>query len=229
MMAVFFVTLIEMLFTRGLCKQGVPDGTQREVRLEAGMTECCPAGGGSGTVAGMEGCKRGGAVGRVATAESEEIGGKGGLGRVGFGMVGKRRSRSHSFGQRLQKYEEMEKQGRETSPTTAHHDRSLAAAAGTPDDDIILEMRNRGNWENSQNNNANGDDEGGSQISAAHKPFPGRDDLSPEQMHKKALLQCALLEMGILFHSVFIGMALSVTGGSDFVVLLIAVIFHRSF
>jgi hypothetical protein len=49
------------------------------------------------------------------------------------------------------------------------------------------------------------------------------------QKHKKALLQCLLLEMGILFHSVFIGMALSVAAGNDFVVLLIAISFHREY
>merc|ERR1712000_514319 len=42
-------------------------------------------------------------------------------------------------------------------------------------------------------------------------------------------LQCVLLEIGILFHSVFIGMALSVSTGSDFVVLLIAISFHQTF
>lgn len=51
--------------------------------------------------------------------------------------------------------------------------------------------------------------------------------LIEEQNHKKALLQCLLLEMGILFHSVFIGMALSVAVGNDFIVLLIAITFHR--
>lgn len=51
--------------------------------------------------------------------------------------------------------------------------------------------------------------------------------LSPEQEHKKALMQCLLLEMGILFHSVFIGMNLSVSTGREFVVLLVAIIFHR--
>lgn len=51
--------------------------------------------------------------------------------------------------------------------------------------------------------------------------------LSPEQKQKKALLQCMLLEMGILFHSIFIGMALSVSVGGEFVVLLIAITFHR--
>ena len=50
---------------------------------------------------------------------------------------------------------------------------------------------------------------------------------SEAQKHKKALMQCLLLEMGILFHSVFIGMALSVAVGNDFIVLLIAITFHR--
>lgn len=53
--------------------------------------------------------------------------------------------------------------------------------------------------------------------------------LSPEQKHKKAVMQVFLLEMGILFHSVFIGMSLSVSVGSEFVILLIAIVFHRMF
>lgn len=51
--------------------------------------------------------------------------------------------------------------------------------------------------------------------------------LTPEQQHKKDIMQCMMLEVGILFHSVFIGMALSVSVGTDFVVLLIAIAFHR--
>lgn len=51
--------------------------------------------------------------------------------------------------------------------------------------------------------------------------------LSEEQKHKKDKLQLVLLELGILFHSIFIGMALSVTAGSVFVILWIAVSFHR--
>lgn len=49
------------------------------------------------------------------------------------------------------------------------------------------------------------------------------------QNHKKALLQCLLLEIGILFHSVFIGMALSMAIGNEFIVLLIAITFHREY
>ncbi|KAF1934286.1 Zip-domain-containing protein [Didymella exigua CBS 183.55] len=53
--------------------------------------------------------------------------------------------------------------------------------------------------------------------------------MTPDQAHKKAVLQCFLLEMGILFHSIFIGMSLAVAIGNDFVVLLIAIIFHQTF
>lgn len=53
--------------------------------------------------------------------------------------------------------------------------------------------------------------------------------VTPDQAHKKAVLQCFLLEMGILFHSIFIGMSLAVAIGNDFVVLLIAIIFHQTF
>jgi len=38
-----------------------------------------------------------------------------------------------------------------------------------------------------------------------------------------------LLEAGILFHSIFIGMALSVATGTAFVVLLVAISFHQTF
>jgi zinc transporter 1/2/3 len=53
--------------------------------------------------------------------------------------------------------------------------------------------------------------------------------LTPDQTRKKAVMQVFLLEMGILFHSIFIGMSLAVTVGNDFVVLLIAIIFHQTF
>jgi ZIP Zinc transporter. len=47
----------------------------------------------------------------------------------------------------------------------------------------------------------------------------------PMQNPQRQLLQCLLLEAGILFHSIFIGMALSVATGTSFVVLLIAISF----
>ncbi|CAN9268536.1 unnamed protein product [Alternaria sp. RS040] len=53
--------------------------------------------------------------------------------------------------------------------------------------------------------------------------------LTAEQIHKKAIMQVFLLEMGILFHSIFIGMSLAVSVGNDFTVLLIAIVFHQTF
>ena len=53
--------------------------------------------------------------------------------------------------------------------------------------------------------------------------------LSPEEEQKRQILQCLLLEAGILFHSIFIGMAVSVATGPPFVVFLIAIAFHQSF
>jgi zinc transporter 1/2/3 len=49
------------------------------------------------------------------------------------------------------------------------------------------------------------------------------------QQQQKMLLQCLLLEAGILFHSVFIGMAVSVATGTSFIVLLVAISFHQTF
>ncbi|CDM38458.1 hypothetical protein DTO013E5_9741 [Penicillium roqueforti] len=53
--------------------------------------------------------------------------------------------------------------------------------------------------------------------------------LTPEQNQRKETMQVYLLEMGILFHSIFIGMSLSVSIGSEFVILLIAIVFHQTF
>ncbi|ETS75024.1 hypothetical protein PFICI_13508 [Pestalotiopsis fici W106-1] len=56
------------------------------------------------------------------------------------------------------------------------------------------------------------------------------DKLNPEQQLKKETLHVLLLEMGILFHSVFIGMALSVSfDAKEFVILLVAIVFHQTF
>lgn len=51
---------------------------------------------------------------------------------------------------------------------------------------------------------------------------------TPEE-NQRLLLQCLMLEAGILFHSVFIGMAVSVATGPAFVVFLIAISFHQTF
>ncbi|KAI1917155.1 hypothetical protein LOZ61_000672 [Ophidiomyces ophidiicola] len=58
-----------------------------------------------------------------------------------------------------------------------------------------------------------------------HVHFDTSKALNPQ----KQLLQCLLLEAGILFHSIFIGMALSVATGANFIVLLVAISFHQTF
>ncbi|PWY72543.1 Zinc/iron permease [Aspergillus sclerotioniger CBS 115572] len=57
----------------------------------------------------------------------------------------------------------------------------------------------------------------------------GTDIDSSRQNPQRLLLQCLLLEAGILFHSIFIGMALSVATGTPFIVLLVAICFHQTF
>lgn len=56
-----------------------------------------------------------------------------------------------------------------------------------------------------------------------------KPSLSDHQLQQKLLLQCLLLEAGILFHSIFIGMALSIATSTPFIVLLIAISFHQTF
>lgn len=51
---------------------------------------------------------------------------------------------------------------------------------------------------------------------------------NPEEQ-RRLMLQCLLLEAGILFHSVFIGMAISVATGPPFLVFLVAIAFHQTF
>ncbi|QSZ29382.1 hypothetical protein DSL72_003896 [Monilinia vaccinii-corymbosi] len=62
-----------------------------------------------------------------------------------------------------------------------------------------------------------------------HDPENSASPISAEDVQKRQILQCLLLEAGILFHSVFVGMAVSVATGPPFVVFLIAIAFHQSF
>ncbi|THV49747.1 hypothetical protein BGAL_0181g00200 [Botrytis galanthina] len=62
-----------------------------------------------------------------------------------------------------------------------------------------------------------------------HDPETSSSPVSAEDSQKRQILQCLLLEAGILFHSIFIGMAISVATGPPFVVFLVAIAFHQSF
>ncbi|PWY71485.1 Zinc/iron permease [Aspergillus heteromorphus CBS 117.55] len=64
---------------------------------------------------------------------------------------------------------------------------------------------------------------------ASHAATRQRSDIESRQNPQRQLLQCLLLEAGILFHSIFIGMALSVATGTSFIVLLVAICFHQTF
>lgn len=65
--------------------------------------------------------------------------------------------------------------------------------------------------------------------SHGHDSMSRAGHLSDPENPQKLFLQCLLLEAGILFHSIFIGMAVSVATGTEFVVLLIAICFHQTF
>ncbi|KAL2823727.1 ZIP zinc transporter-domain-containing protein [Aspergillus cavernicola] len=66
-------------------------------------------------------------------------------------------------------------------------------------------------------------------LSERAASFQDEFQLSEKQKHNKDVMQVFMLEVGILFHSVFIGMSLSVSVGNEFVVLLIAIVFHQTF
>lgn len=167
MAAIFFVTIVEMIFTRGQIYGGnhaqvprdVELGTKSEVSKDCNVADnhsgrsCCQSG--EASVGGVE--------------------------QVDFGVVGSRGDLCVSMSHGLR--------------------------------DATTDISNHGLSQN----------EKGGCNQVIGDPIV----LTPEQIHKKALLQCVLLEIGILFHSVFIGMALSVTGGPAFIVLFLAIIFHR--
>lgn len=231
MMAVFFVTGIEMLFTRGLCKGGFikPDC---EATLESGYNARDDSDGDEPNE--KEGDAGAGASARGGTGRpgSEGIGGAGGVGKLGFGMAGRRRSRSHSFSQGLKMYEDIGKEQRTRATlgnnyiNRSNSSDTIAQVNECPAEDC----RQEGECVIECQKEAAESHHAVAATAAIKKHIPGiTENLTPQQIHKKALLQVGLLEMGILFHSVFIGMALSVTGGSGFIVLLIAIVFHQTF
>jgi zinc transporter 1/2/3 len=49
------------------------------------------------------------------------------------------------------------------------------------------------------------------------------------QKEQRMVLQCLLLEAGILFHSILIGLSISISTGTTFIALIIAIAFHQIF
>ena len=73
-------------------------------------------------------------------------------------------------------------------------------------------------------------DGGNSRMKPGSSPkSPTVPHMSNPEEQRRLMLQCLLLEAGILFHSVFIGMAISVATGPPFVVFLVAIAFHQTF
>jgi len=197
MAAVFFVTIVEMIFTRGHMCGGDHAGPVLDEERGAGKR-------------GLRGGKKNRGAVDVDTISEEgsyDESAIGGVEQPGFGMAGNRRSRSHSMSRGLRALAEQQTQAYSEKDVIVNNT-GTSNSGQVPIS--IPNIFNRGLEQEVTENR--GDD---------------RVILTPEQVHKRALLQCALLEMGILFHSVFIGMALSVTGGPGFVVLLLAIIFHR--
>jgi len=208
MAAVFFVTIVEMIFARGHMCGGNHAGPAVDVERGTGK---------KGSRWGKKNKDTRGTDPIPEEEESYDESAIGGVEQPGFGMAGNRRSRSHSMSRGLRALAEQQAQtfgekdvtpnntNNNIAPTTRGVDGFRQASTDVPGTfneelkrEVTIESR-----------------EDGPVI------------LSPEQIHKKALLQCLLLELGILFHSVFIGMALSVTGGPGFLVLLLAIVFHR--
>ncbi|KAK3392872.1 Zinc/iron permease [Podospora didyma] len=110
------------------------------------------------------------------------------------------------------------------------NDRGVESDGGETDDDDDLELTFE---ELHSNRQADPQSEQPLQRSSAPKEpglgLPAMPHTPNPEEQRRLLVQCLLLEAGILFHSIFIGMALSVATGPTFVVFLVAICFHQSF
>ncbi|KAK4499819.1 hypothetical protein PRZ48_008005 [Zasmidium cellare] len=83
----------------------------------------------------------------------------------------------------------------------------------------------------------NGTSKSGSRaVYSAGEPESSTDEvetestaLLPRPKEQRMILQCLLLEAGILFHSVFIGLSISISTGTTFIALMVAIAFHQIF
>jgi zinc transporter 1/2/3 len=238
MCAVFLVTIVEMVFTKGLCKENYSEDDHRNAVLESGLST-------TERLKNILESDRGevdhGISSHGSFATSEHIGGRGGMGTIGFGLAGKRRSRSHSVGIGLQRFssemsarsahgEPLKPTTEPTRPTTPSQPTSIPPSLAPANDAIMAADSNEGQSRTNLSTTAsNSSTPENNPQGFEEEPHEKITTLTTKQIHKKAMLQVFLLEMGILFHSVFIGMALSVTVGSSFIVLLVAITFHQTF
>jgi solute carrier family 39 (zinc transporter), member 1/2/3 len=106
----------------------------------------------------------------------------------------------------------------------AQVDRKKAATDSTssPAPSLVATDVEAGKREEPQRITENGAHFGHHHIHPA--PIEGETDASTAATQK---LGVAILEAGIIFHSVFIGLTLAVSTGTDFISLFITIIFHR--
>ncbi|CUS12170.1 unnamed protein product [Tuber aestivum] len=222
MVAVFVVVVIEMIFSSmnggamGGCHSG-PGGIYDPLALSPPLAED-----------------------RRGTEEQEEIGAvlpesvTGGQGTMM--SMRPRHRRSTSIGIQLQKIEQTRAHvDLDAIPSSSTEDLSADTDQLLRDDDGVYdkalsdtEVEDGENYEpETRTVNRRARSQSNSSSSHRHNNIGSR--LTEAQLQQKNLLQVMLLEAGILFHSVFIGMALSVATGSNFVVLLIAITFHQTF
>ena len=112
----------------------------------------------------------------------------------------------------------------QSTPTT--HNGKLADDFNDGDSDLDIDMDELdpgSNGSSSRNGQYSSLTPNGKRVSISLSQAPA------VQETQRQLLQCLLLEAGILFHSVFIGMAISVATGPAFVVFLVAITFHQAF
>ncbi len=97
------------------------------------------------------------------------------------------------------------------------------------DDDLALELEELGPTAIDEGQSLARPRNRGESPSARRYSDAIQQSQSTPEEQKRQMLQCLLLEAGILFHSVFIGMAVSVSTGPPFVVFLIAIACHQTF
>jgi zinc transporter 1/2/3 len=227
MVSVLFVVSIEMFFST----------------MNGGSTGGCHGGPGGGyetltPTTSIFGHRRGASAASIAGL----MGGSGGVGSTPNGVrPAARARRSGSIGRQLQRIE-LNADGLDYAETFSNTEGSSLSAAHSKSDDEEDDMDSDAG-EDTELRALNTRKRSNSETRTRRQHFGGR--LTEEQQQKKNLLQVMLLEAGILFHSVFIGtcryvyftltrlanvaagMALSVAVGSNFIVLLIAITFHR--
>ncbi|PFH62812.1 hypothetical protein XA68_11824 [Ophiocordyceps unilateralis] len=116
----------------------------------------------------------------------------------------------------------------EATPTSVGSPRTPDSSAHDEDSDLDLDANDLNTVGNRADHFSSIKPSGRDAPAPAIQEVPQCLGPTPEQQRRQ-LLQCLLLEAGILFHSVFIGMAVSVATGPAFMVFLVAICFHQSF